>query len=93
VSEPGKTTYFGYVCAGVLRSGALMDWAVLWEDQQYSREKYLSDEVITWDGEGEPTKHKVEIVRGEMNENDYIPYTISVPGFPDVAFINIDGRA
>jgi hypothetical protein len=36
---------------------------------------------------------EVEIIRGEVTEDDYIPYTITVPGLHDVVSVSIDGRS
>lgn len=75
---------------GQLVSGPLQRYARSWEMAYYSNNTCPTATVLTWDGEGEPVRHRVGVTKGQPNENDYIPYEISVGD--DTILVSIDGR-
>ena len=92
-TESHEPTRFAWMRDGLLVAGTLGDYAKMWESDHYAGDNDLTTRVLTWDGEGTPAIHNVRVKRGEMNEFDYIPYTISVPATGDSAIVNVDGRA
>lgn len=90
--EEREPTRFAWVRDGEMVAGTLADWARMWEGDYYACDADLSGELLTWDGKNEPVTHFVKVTRGATTEDDYIPYTITVDGLPDVVSVSIDGR-
>jgi hypothetical protein len=85
---------YAWMRDGLLVAGTLQDYAKMWEGDYYAGDHDLTTQLLTWDGEGLPQTHRVEIKRGEMCENDWIPYFISVPSIEhETVRVSVDGRA
>lgn len=91
MNEEKEPTRYAWVMEGDLVAGTLQDFAKQWEHFHYSGIGYPGDVVLTWDGLGEPVQHQVERAAGAADENDYLPYTLSVNG--ESVTVSIDGRA
>ncbi len=94
-TEPGthEPTRFAWMRDGLLVTGILKQWAGMWEGDYYAGDQSLTRTVLTWDGENEPVVHWVSVEKGEPMENDYIPYTFTLPGLHDHVRLLIKGRA
>lgn len=95
MNEEHEPTRFVWFRDSELVAGTLAQWARMWEGDYYAGEYDLSTKVWTWDdGEAsDPVERRVKVEQGAMRENYWIPYTITVPGLPDTARVDIDGRA
>lgn len=90
ISEP---TRFAWIYDGLLVAGTLSDWARAWEADYYAGDEPPPARVLTWDGSDQGARYwRVNVVRGETTEDDYIPYRITVPGLQDFVPVTIDGR-
>lgn len=91
--DENESQRFIYTVDGEPQVGTLRAYAKAWEQAHYVSNYHLSDTVLTWDNTSDPITWKVKVERHGMSENDYIIYTISVPGFPGSVRVSIDGRA
>lgn len=71
--------------------GTLADYVQAWENSELSGDFSLSSNVWEADGEGRLVEHSVEVERGAMTEEQYIPCEFKVNG--ETVIRMLDGAA
>lgn len=89
VAEPPR---FAFMYDGQLTAGDLPGWVALWEADYFVNDRPPSFDVISWDGEGDPVRRKIEVTRFRAPD-DHIAYTFSLPGFDYAVTVLVDGLA